>query len=196
MTRKLRVLIGVFALFVVTPFSAAMADSGLYVGGGVGNAGIELDFQDAGFNLPDFDEDDFAWKVMAGYNLDLLTFDLGVELAYVDFGQPSGDIPVLVDVFNVELDTTAIALFGVAGFDLGPVGVFGKLGYVSWDLDATISAVGIAPDSFSDDGSDLAYGAGVRFNLGSLEVRGEYEIFDVEDTDISMVSASLVYHFD
>ena len=191
MNRKNRVVPWLCTIFLMTPFAAAMADSGLYVGGGIGNASVELDFQDAGFDLPNFDEDDFAWKVMGGYNFDLLTFDLGVELSYVDFGQASGDVLGA----DLEIDSTGLSLFGVAGFDLGPVGVFGKLGYVSWDLDATVSAIGEPSVSVSDDGSDLAYGAGVRVGLGALEIRGEYEVFDIEDTDIGMVSASLVYHF-
>ena len=192
MIRKLRFGLLAVALICLAPFSIASADSGLYVGGGIGNAGIELDFQDAGFNLPNFDEDDFAWKITGGYNFDLPTLDVAVELAYADFGAPSGDV-VGVDV---ELDSTGVSLFGLAGFDVGPINVFGKLGYVSWDLEATVSAVGQPSASVSDDGSDLAYGAGLRFGLGTLEVRGEYEVFDIEDTDIGMVSASLVFYFD
>ena len=129
---------------------------------------------------------------MAGYSFDLIAFDLGVEAGYVDFGQPSADVLGV----DVEFDTTGFNLFGVAGFDIGPVGVFAKLGYVSWDIEATIAAQGLPPESVSDDGSDLAYGAGVRFGLGALEVRGEFEVYDIDDTeDVSMVSASLVYHF-
>jgi hypothetical protein len=189
MIRKFSVLLGVFAIFST---AAANADSGFYAGGGVGNAGVKLDFLDAGFDLPDFDEDDFAWKVMAGYNFDIIAFDLGVEAGYVDFGQPAADVLGV----GLAFETTGFNLSGVAGFDLGPLGVFAKLGYVSWDIKATLEAQGLPPESVTDDGSDLTYGAGVRFGIGALEVRGEYEIYEIDETDdMSMASVSLVYYF-
>ena len=105
----------------------------------------------------------------------------------MNFGNPSGtvqDIPVGIEV-------TGFDLFGVIGFDIGPVGVFGKVGYLYWDADALVADL-----SESFDGSDIAYGAGLRFNLGSLEIRGEYELFDIEDAeDVSMWSLGLAYHF-
>ena len=79
---------------------------------------------------------------------------------------------------------------------MGPLNVFGKLGYVSWDVEATVSAVGVPSESVEDDGSDVAYGVGVRFGLGSIEARGEYEIFDFDETEIEMVSVSLAFYFD
>ena len=182
----------VFAVLTAFSAAAANADSGFYAGGGVGNAGVEVDFTDAGFNIPEFDEDEFAWKVMAGYNLELVTFDVGVELGYVNFGKPSADILGV----DVDFDTTGIHAFGIAGFDVGPLGVYGKLGLVSWDIEATIEAQGLPAESLTDDGTDLAFGAGVRFGIGALEVRGEYEVYDIEDTErVGMASASLVYYF-
>ena len=48
----------------------------------------------------------------------------------------------------------------------------------------------------SEDGSDPAYGAGLRFTLGSVEVRGEYEVFEIEDAeDAYMASLGLVWRF-
>jgi len=91
----------------------------------------------------------------------------------------------------VELELTGFNVFGVIGFDIGPVGVFGKVGYLYWDAEALIDDV-----TGSLDGSDIGYGAGLRFNLGSVEIRGEYELFDVEDAeDVSMWSVGLAYHF-
>ena len=50
--------------------------------------------------------------------------------------------------------------------------------------------------SLSDDGSDMGYGLGLSFGLGSVSVRGEYEVYDVEDADVSMLSLGVVYQFD
>ena len=70
------------------------------------------------------------------------------------------------------------------------VGVFGKVGMVMWDGD--LEALG---ETFSDDGTDPAYGIGARMKFGSLEVRAEYEIFDFDLADVDMLSASGVWTF-
>jgi hypothetical protein len=37
---------------------------------------------------------------------------------------------------------------------------------------------------------------GVRFNLGSVEIRGEYEVIDISDAeDVTLLSAGLVVRF-
>lgn len=183
MTKWLRSAVGGCAIFLLVPFASA-AETGFYVGGGIGSAGV--DFDDP--ILPqDFDETDFAWKAFGGFNFDL-GYDFGVEVGYVDLGAPSADIGTVA----VELDPTGFDVFGVLGFDVGPVNVFGKLGYIFWDADVDVGTI-----SFSDDGNDLAYGAGARIGLGSIEIRGEYEFFDISDIDsVDMLSASIVFYFE
>lgn len=183
MTKWLRSAIGGCAIFLLVPFANA-AETGFYFGGGIGSAGV--DFDDP--ILPSsFDETDFGWKAFAGFNFDL-GYDLGVEAGYVDFGTPNGDIAGTA----IELDPTGFNVFGTIGTDIGPLSVFAKLGYVFWDADIDVGAI-----SLSDDGNDLAYGFGGRFQLGSIELRGEYEMFDIEDIDtVDMLSASLVFYFE
>ena len=176
------------AAFTFAPL-AANADSGFYVGGSVGGATLEADFGDTGIpGFPtDIDEDDNAFKVFAGYKFDLPGLDLGVEAGYVDFGAP--EIDVLAE--QVDLEPTGINLWGIAGIEAGPVDLFAKLGYISWDIEASVQG-----QSISDDGSDLGYGLGLSFGLGSVSVRGEYEVYDIDDADVSMLSLGLVYQFD
>lgn len=173
----------------LVPFTDALADSGPYIGGSVGSATIQADIPDQ--NLTDvfkFDENDFAWKAFAGFNFDLPVLNLAIEGGYVDLGAPSGNL----FGSQVNLDLNAWDVFGLVGVDLGPVGLFAKAGVVSWDAKATIDSFG----SGSDSGTDPAYGIGARFNLGSLEIRGEYEYFDIESTDdVYMLSAGIVVHF-
>jgi outer membrane immunogenic protein len=190
MTSKIRTKLWLCAVLIVAPLSFAQAgESGFYLGGSVGSATIEA-FVDDG-NIPDvppFDEEDFAWKVILGYNFGITpVFDLGIEGGYVNLGNPSG-----VELgFPVELEATGLNLFGVIGFDIGPVGLFGKVGYISWDVEGVIDDV-----AASIDGSDLAYGVGLRFNLANFEIRGEYELYDIEDAeDVNMYSVGLAYHF-
>jgi hypothetical protein len=184
---------GITSVAVVLVASAMMlfspeskADSGFYLGGSVGQAGVEIE-DTSGIQPVTFDEDDFAWKVFGGYNFDLAVINLAIEGGYVNFGSPSGDllgIPATIDVDGFDV-------FGVLGFDLGPVGIFAKAGLVSWDAEFTVDAL-----SESDDGSDPAYGVGAKFGLGSIDIRAEYELFDIEDAeDVSMLSVGIVWTF-
>jgi hypothetical protein len=171
------------------PFVDANADSGPYIGGSVGSVTIQAEVPDENLGeVFEFDENDFAWKAFGGYNFDLAVVDLAIEGGYVDLGSPSGDLLGS----SIGLDITGWDVFGLVGINLGPVGLFAKAGMISWDADATIDAI----DAGSDDGTDPAYGIGARFTLGTLEIRGEYEYFDIDSAeDVYMLSAGLVFNF-
>ena len=161
----------------------AGADSGFYIGAGVGQASVGDidDVEDVGDI--DFDGDDTGYKLIAGYNFGIIPLiDLAVEGAYVDFGKPEDGL--------VEVDANAFAVFGLAGVNLGPVGIFAKAGMFSWDADASIGN-----ESFSDDGTDPAYGVGARFQIASFQIRAEYEYFDADPAALDLISASLLYTF-
>lgn len=166
----------------------ASADSGFYIGGAVGGATLEAELGEVTIpELPSsIDEDDTAYKFFAGYNFDLDSINLGLEAGYVDFGAP--EIDTLLGQF--ELDPTGVNLWGIAGIEAGPIDLFAKVGYILWDVE--VSGLG---ESFSDDGSDIGYGAGLGFDLGAVQIRGEYEVYDLDDADLSMLSIGLVYQF-
>lgn len=186
-------LIALSAALAFAPLTAT-ADSGFYVGGSVGGATIEVDFGDTG--IPDFpteiDEDDTAYKLFAGYKFDLPGIDLGIEGGYVDFGKPDFGVEVADVAVDVELDPTGFNLWGIAGIEAGPIDLFAKLGYIFWDLEASVPGTSVDE---SDDGSDIGYGLGVGFGLGPLQLRGEYEVYDIDDADLSMVSLGIAYQF-
>lgn len=177
------------AVMGLMPFANAHADSGPYIGGSVGSVTIQAEIPDENLGeVFEFDENDFAWKAFGGYNFDLAVVDLAIEGGYVDLGSPSGDLLGS----SVGLDVTGWDVFGLVGINLGPVGLFAKAGMISWDAEATIDAI----DAGSDDGTDPAYGIGARFTLGTLEIRGEYEYFDIDTAeDVYMLSAGLVFNF-
>lgn len=153
----------------------AGAESGFYLGASIGSA--SLDASDNGF---DIDDDDNGYKIYGGFNFGVVPLiDLAVEGGYVDFGSfgsGPGD--------NVDVD--AWTGFGLAGFKLGPIGLFGKMGMISWDTDYGIG---------SDSGTDPAYGLGARFQLGSFALRAEYELFDLDDVEIDYLSVGAAYTF-
>ena len=194
-TRVGRTSLWALLLAVVWMPLNALADSGFYVGGSIGGASIEADIENDPTlpTLPDeIDEDDTGFKVFGGFMWDNPLIDLGVEVGYVDFGQPEVNVPTVVGDVGVEFETSGINLWGIAGTEVGPLDVFAKLGYVSWDIEATIENV---QGSISDDGSDIGYGVGAAFNLGSLQIRGEWELYDIEDADVSMLSLGVAFRF-
>jgi len=175
--RKIRLaLVCLTGLSLTTPAVVyAGTDSGFYIGGGIGSTSVDQS---------NFDASDSSYKVFGGYNIGFIPLvDFALEASYVDFGKPATN--------NASIDMNGVDAFGLAGLSLGPFGLFVKAGVIDWDLDATNSGT-----STGESGSDPAYGLGARFSLGSIAIRVEYEVFDIDsDNDVSMTSASVVYTF-
>ncbi len=163
-------------LLLTATASWAGSDSGVYIGGGIGQSKVEIDIQDV-----DFDEEATGYKILAGYNFGLVPLiDLAVEADYRDFGtfETAGGA--------VETDATAFNVYGVAGLNFGLIGVFAKLGYSDVEVDADLGDF-----SFDDSESTNSWGVGAKVYLTSFSVRAEYETFDVDEVDdLSMVSVS------
>lgn len=168
-------------IFMVLISTTAFAggESGFYIGGSVGEASIDYNVEDI-----KIDDDDSSYKIFGGYNFGIIPLiDIALEGAYMDFGeQNNGD---------ARLETEAFGVFGLLGFNLGPVGLFGKVGGVSWDSDFKSDSA----NNESDSGTDPAYGVGARFQLFSISIRAEYEILELGDTDIDFYSVGASYTF-
>ncbi|BCD99390.1 outer membrane beta-barrel protein [Marinagarivorans cellulosilyticus] len=151
------------------------------MGGSVGQTSVKADDVDTSI-----DDDSSAYKIILGYNLGLVPLiDLAVEADYRDFGSfKSGD-------GALEADLTTFDVYGLAGFDVGPIGLFAKLGYSSADGEFKYS-----DGKFDESDSDVTYGIGAKFQIGSFAVRAEYESFEFEGIDdLYMFSAGAVYTF-
>lgn len=165
------------------------ADNGIYLGASVGQANLEVDDL-AGLSEANFDGEDTAFKLIAGIRpLDWLA----VEAAYVDFGEPED--AVLGELFEGE--ARGISAFGVGFLAVGPVDLFGKLGFIAWETAFESPAWDTYfGGAFENDGTDMAYGVGAQFRVWSFSVRAEYEAFDLSDVDdLSMISIGLTYTF-
>lgn len=175
--RNAILLAGALLLAPLAP--ALAADNGIYLGGSIGQANLKVD-DIAGIPAADFDADDTGWKFIGGIRpLDWLA----VEASYVNFGEPEDTVLGT----DLEADGDGVSAFAVGFLAVGPVDLFAKAGLLSWD--STIAGA-------SDDGTDLAYGAGVQVRLLGLSLRAEYEIFDVDDIDeLNMLSVGVTYTF-
>jgi hypothetical protein len=165
----------------------ASADSGVYVGGGIGYSKID----DSGGNpgaIGDFSETDTAWKGFVGYNLDVIPLvKFAAEIGYRDLGTPSGSVAGI----PVEYSVKGIDYGVLAGVGLGPVDVFAKVGGMQYDLTKTIGGV-----NNDYDGTAPLYGISAWFTLAGIGIRAEYEMIDIDELDSTeMVSVNLFYKF-
>ncbi len=163
----------------------ALADSGFYIGAAAGGATQDIELG----GPPEIEEDDTALKVFGGYKFDMSVVDLSVELGYVDFGEAE----ISATAGEVVFDPTGISFWGVAGYELGAVDLFAKLGVFAWDLETTTFAGRV-----NDDGTDFALGLGAGFDIGKVQIRGEYEVYDTSNADVSMLSIlslGVIYSF-
>src|SRR6476660_3054338 len=166
--------------------SAFAADNGIYLGAGIGQSKVE-----AGDSVPEvgnleFNADATAYKVILGWRpLDWLA----VEANYIDLG--SGDDDVLGEKIESDIDGFTVSALGF--LPVGPVDLFARVGVIDWD--AKLSAPRLDLKS-SDNGTDFAYGVGAQFRIWSLSLRGEYERFDIADTDkVDMLSLAVTWTF-
>jgi len=177
MRRHLSTMTGLIATLILTSLPAVAADNGIYLGGSIGQSNLQVDE----FS---YDADATGYKLIAGWRfLDWLA----VEGNYIDFG--SGDDSI--SGTKVEAEADGVSLSAVGFLPVGPVDLFARVGAVDWSSD--LSSPGI--DNGDDDGTDLTYGIGAQFRVWSLSIRAEYEIFDVSDADLDMISVGVTWTF-
>lgn len=170
-------LSGLAALLALGSLPAVAADNGIYIGAGAGLSSVQEDELD-------YDADANGFKLIAGWRfIDWLS----VEANYIDFG--SGDD--VIEGEKIETSADALSLSAVGFLPVGPVDLFARVGAVDWSADLSSPSFG----SFSDDGTDLTYGLGLQFRLGSLGLRAEYEIFDFDGADVDMLSVGVTWTF-
>jgi outer membrane immunogenic protein len=156
----------------------AGGETGLYLGGSLGSAGIEVSD-----GSTQYSDSATAYKIFGGFNFGIIPLiNLGIEGSYVDFGTASES----VSGNKVDTSATGWDLFGLVGVNMGPVSLFGKVGAILWDGKSS---------SGSDSGTDAAYGVGLQLQISSFAIRAEYEIFSLDKVDIGFVSAGVSYTF-
>lgn len=173
---------------------SAENDEGFYVGGGIGQFNVQIDDIDETDNAVErLDDDDNAWKAFVGWRMNPY---FALELAYVDFGGPNDRFDAGGSSGDFTVDLSGFAPYLIGTFPLGPVELFGKVGYYFYDIDL---AADFDDPTFPDfDGSasdeDLLYGfgAGVTF-FERLHARLEYEKIDsdlIDDADALWLSGA------
>lgn len=168
-------------------------DSGFYVGGVLGQSSADCVVTGAGGSC---DDKDSAWKIFGGYQINR---NFAVELGYADLGTIS--VSALGQTFNLE--TTSWDLVGIGSFPIAnQFSIYGKLGFHRSETEV---------GSAKDDGVDLTFGAGVRYDFSrNLGVRAEWQRYSKVSTpsatqggvtllsgegDIDLLSVGVVWKF-
>lgn len=163
---------------------------GWYVGAGVGQFNVQADdIDDLGPIIEEFDSDATSFKVFGGWRFSKF---LAAELDYLDFGSPDDD----VSGQRIQTDVSGFAPYVTGTLALGPIELFGKVGYLFYDLDVTASGQTDSLASGSQD--DFIYGLGAGITLFErLQARLEYEVVDVSETldDADVVWLSAAWRF-
>lgn len=151
----------------------ALADesSGLYVGAGLGDFSSEID--DPGDVDIDFDEDSDAKRFFAGWRFNRI---LAVQLDYMDFGDSTSAFQVL----DIESEAKGFAPSVVATLPLGPIELFGRAGWLFYDLEVDANGTELIDES----DNDFVYGGGIGVTvLERLALRAEYEVIEISEVD-------------
>jgi hypothetical protein len=183
-----------FALGAAAASAQETNDSGFYVGAGVGQFNVKIDdVDDTDEALQTLDDDDNSWKAFVGWRFNKF---LSLEAAYIDFGSVKDDFDVSGSSGDYSLSMAGFAPYVIGTIPLGPVEIFGKVGYYFYDVDAKLDIdQPLSPDFDSDSSEDdLMYGFGVGATFFQhLNARLEYEKIDsdvVDDADALWLSAA------
>jgi OOP family OmpA-OmpF porin len=176
--------IALLAILTFMPL-AASADSGFYLGGSVGAATLDEDFDGLGI-----DTDSTSFRLTAGLQFNDF---FAIEGGYHSFGKfrDKVDIGGLVNDLSIQAD----------GFTLGAnvslpvsdsVSLFGRAGAFFWDGDAEINNISLARPE--DD--NLFYGAGADVMVTErLSLIGDWTRYELEDTESDVISLGFRYRF-
>lgn len=160
--------------------TAAVAPShGLSVGGGVGSNSVEgSDYTGNGNHV---DDTQMAWKGLVAYRF---SRGFSLEAQYVDFGTAEGG--------GNSVNASGMTAGGVFEAAMSPrIHPYAKAGALFWDAEENFD-----PFVRNETGIDFTYGGGLRFILGrSVDVRTEYERFELNTTDVHTISAMLQFSF-
>jgi len=180
---------------------AAAADIlGFYAGAAVGQSQVETG--SGGIAPPPtdhFKENHSALKLMAGLRPIPL---LGAELAYIDFGHPSGSLGGA----SADVRMKGLAAFGVLYLPVPVVDFYLKAGAarLQTTLNGTVFLAcpvslpycqPTAPFRIDRTNTNFAAGAGAQIRFGSLAARAEYERFTTVGGNPALVSLGLVWMF-
>ena len=206
------VTLGLVALTAVAAPFAMADDSGLYVGGNIGQSRATIDEEritnsltGAGFTTTGFEDDnrDLGYKLFGGYQfnkyfaLEAGYFDLG-KFDFTATGLPPGTLSGNIKIKGVNLDAVGILPITEKFSAFGRVGANYAKVEDSFVGSGSLTALNPNPTK-RDTNYKLGLGLQYAFN-DALAMRVEAERYRIDDAvgndgDIDLISAGLVFRF-
>jgi OOP family OmpA-OmpF porin len=181
--QKLAVTAVLMALTLST--MSANAESGFYIGGNLGNADLNEDFD--GLNI---DTNSTSFGMVGGWRFNDY---FSLEGGYHDFGNFEQ---------NVDIDgvSTSVSL-SAAGFTLGGTGsvllgnkfsLHGRVGWFFWAGDAEVNNVSQA----TPEDRNLYFGSGVSYAVTDrFKVTGDWNRYDLDGVNSDVFSMGVQFSF-
>lgn len=177
---------------------------GKYVGAGVGQANIRIDQRPGDIALG-LKENHTAWKAFVGIRpLSII----GVEYAYMDFGQPTSTLGALgtssTVVAQVKQRGSALMAVGYLPLPVPWLDVYAKAGISNLQTTLTGSLPGVVCvrpgcnvfDSRTSDKRNVwGIGTQVSIPLTDFALRAEYERYATSNGDPTLLTVALLWQF-
>lgn len=178
-------LLAAFTALAAFPLGASAGHNsprpGFYLGGGAGLNSLEgEDYTGPSGNR--VEDEKVSYKGFAGFRVNHI---LSLEATYIDFGTAEGG--------GNRVNADGFIFGGVFEAPMTPhFHPYAKAGGLIWDSN---SRFGVSAP-FNDDGTDFTYGIGARLILGrNVDIRTEYERFELNLNDVHTISAMLQFNF-
>lgn len=179
--KRLGRILVLFSLGAALAAASAPAAAQYYAGASLGPTTVDL----CDVRLTGCEDDGTGLKLFAG---SVINQNLAVELAWVDLGELEES--TLGGPLRLEIKGIQVAALG--SLPLSPRWrAFGKVGLYLWDRRARGPG-----GSFNDDGTNIMFGVGGAWNIRrDIDLRLEWERFDIDGDDIDMLSAGVQLSF-
>jgi OOP family OmpA-OmpF porin len=177
------------ALAFAGPALSQSKESGIYIGGALGQAehSDQCDSPAAGVSC---DNKDSAWKIFGGFQFNRY---LAAELGYANLGEATASAgPVSATDEATAFELVALGMFPV----VERFSIFGKLGLYRGELERTSNNPLIQTGSNTQ--TDFTFGLGVRFDIThNIGLRAEWQRYlDLgEITDVDLISLGVQFKF-
>ena len=169
--------------------TATSVVAGPYIGIGIGSASYKADLTSLGGGS--IDENGTGTKLYGGYGFNKY---FAAEAAIYNFAEASvGAIEIRPSVFA----SGSVSMKGVGAYAVGmypvskKVNLMAKLGVLSWDADLQANNT-----TATNDGTDVAYAVAASYGFTKeLLVTAEWEFFDSDNPELSMLSLGFRFNF-
>jgi len=169
------------ALFPLT----AIADSGFFLGGAVGSASLDEDFD--GLIV---DSSTTSIRLVAGWRFnDYIAFEGG----YHSFGDFEDTLDIGGVPTSVSVKADGWTLGGIASIPVGErFSLFGRVGAFFWDGDAEVNNISVA----TPEDSNLFLGAGADYAFTEkFSLTGDWTRYELEDAASNVFSMGFQFRF-